>query len=88
MSENNGNIKIQTFIAMLGIFVTIEIVIFGFLWAGINNVQEDINGKDGLRERITRTEANVGSLIEQINEKKRKTGDSSFNLLNLIGIKR
>ena len=82
----NNNVKFQTFLLIIGIFITIVGAAFGLLWTGISEVR---NGMAIINERTIRTEERVSELIKRVDDEKKKSGGSSFdNLMKILGYKK
>lgn len=84
MSEANNNVKLPMFLAIVVIFI--GIVSGALLWIR-NDLSRIDNRVWNMQENLAKIpgiEKQLENLTNKVEEGRRKTGDSSFNLLDLI----
>jgi len=87
MSENNNNVKLPVLVLIISIFT--GVVGGALLW-----IRNDLSKMDNriwsMQENLAKIpgiEENLENLTKKVEEGRKRTGDSSFNLLDLVGIK-
>ena len=87
MSENNNNVKLPTLVLIISIFTG---VVTGALYWIKNDLSKMDNRIWSMQENLAKIpgiEEKLNNLTKKVEEGRKRTGDSSFNLLDLISQK-